>query len=55
MGCMDKESCPSLFVKNILDWNIPDPNAKSITEIRNIRDQIKHKVNDLIYSLAEES
>ena len=28
MGCMDKESCPSLFVKDVLDWNISDPKEK---------------------------
>jgi hypothetical protein len=25
MGCMYKESCPSLFVKDVIDWNISDP------------------------------
>ena len=51
MGCMDKESCPALFMKNILDWEIPDPNGKSIEEVRKIRDQIKTKVMILIKSL----
>ncbi len=53
MGCMDKESCPSLFVKEVLDWNISDPNEKSIDEVRKIRDQIKTKVMSLIDSLEE--
>ena len=53
MGCMDKESCPSLFVKEVLDWNISDPNEKSIDEVRKIRDQIKTKVMCLIDSLEE--
>ena len=51
MGCMDKESCPSLFVKDILDWNIPDPKEKTIDEVREIRDKIKSKVLNLIKSL----
>ena len=55
MGCMDKESCPSLFVKEVLDWNISDPNEKSIDEVRKIRDQIKTKVMSLIDSLEEYS
>ena len=55
MGCMDKESCPSLFVKKVLDWNISDPNEKSIDEVRKIRDQIKTKVMNLIDSLEEYS
>ena len=54
MGCMDKESCPSLFVKDVLDWNISDPKEKSIDEVRKIRDQIKDEVMNLIDSLKED-
>jgi len=39
MGCMDKESCPALFVKDVIDWNIPDPKEKSIDQVREIRDR----------------
>ena len=53
MGCLDKESCPALFMKDILDWQIPDPKGKSIEEVRKIRDQIKTKVMILIKSLEE--
>ena len=53
MGCMDKESCPALFMKDILDWQIPDPKGKSIEEVRKIRDEIKIKVMVLIKSLEE--
>jgi len=53
MGCVDKESCPALFMKDILDWQIPDPKGKSIEEVRKIRDQIKAKVIILIKSLEE--
>ena len=53
MGCMDKESCPTLFMKDILDWQIPDPKGKSIEEVRKIRDQIKTQVMILIKSLEE--
>ena len=55
MGCMDKESCPSLFVKDVLDWNISDPKEKSIDEVRKIRDQIKNEVMNLIDSLKEDN
>ncbi len=51
MGCMDRESCPSLFVKDVLDWNIPDPKEKSLDEVRKIRDQIKSEVLNLIKTL----
>jgi len=53
MDCMDKESCPALFVDDVIDWNIPDPKDKDIAEIRKIRDEIKNKVLDLIRKLEE--
>lgn len=53
MGCIDKESCPALFMNDVLDWQIPDPKGKSIEEVRKIRDQIKTKVMILIKSLEE--
>ena len=53
MGCMDKESCPALFVKDVLDWNISDPKEKSIDDVREIRDQILKEVLYLVKSLEE--
>jgi len=53
MGCMDKESCPALFVRDVVDWNIPDPKGKSIDEIRIIRDTINLKVKELIKKLED--
>lgn len=55
MGCIDQESCPALFLKDVLDWQIPDPKGKSIEQVREIRDQIKSKVMDLIQSLEEKN
>jgi len=54
MGCMDKESCPSLFVKDVENWNIDDPKGKSIEDVRKIRDQIKNDVLNLINSLESD-
>ena len=54
MGCMDKESCPSLFVKDVIDWNISDPKEKSIEQVRIIRDQIKSEVLHLLDSLNDD-
>ena len=51
MGCMDKESCPALFVEEIDDWAIEDPKGKSIEEIRKIRDSIETKVKKLVSEL----
>jgi len=54
MGCMDNESCQSLFVKDVIDWNIPDPKEKTIEQVREIRDQIKSEVLKLIVSINDE-
>ena len=51
MGCMDKESCPALFVKDVIDWNISDPKDKDIEQIREIRNKIKNEVLNLIKKL----
>ena len=53
MGCMDKESCPALFLKDVIDWQIQDPKGKSIEEVREIRDKIEQKVKDFIDSVTE--
>ena len=51
MGCMDKDSCPTIFLPNILDWNLEDPKGKSIEKVREIRDEIDRRVNELVASL----
>ncbi len=45
---MDKELCPSIYVKDVTNWNVSDPKTQSIEQIRIIRDQIKSKVLDMI-------
>jgi protein-tyrosine-phosphatase len=51
MGCMDKESCPALFVNGVVDWAIPDPKGKPLDEVRKIRDMIEKKVQELCKTL----
>jgi protein-tyrosine-phosphatase len=51
MGCMDKELCPSLFVKDVPDWNISDPKEKSLDKVRVIRDAIRSQVMSLVETL----
>ena len=51
MGCMDKESCPTLFLSNVLDWNLEDPKGKSIEIVRKIRDEIDQRVKELVAGL----
>lgn len=48
MGCMDKVSCPTLFLQNLLDWNIEDPKDKQIEKVREIRDEIEQRVKEFV-------
>ena len=54
MGCMNRESCPALFVKEVINWKIPDPKGKDIDQIRKIRNQIKNHVLELIEKLEKQ-
>jgi arsenate reductase len=51
MGCMEKESCPTLFLNNLLDWNIEDPKGKPIEMVREIRDEVERRVRELVSDL----
>lgn len=51
MGCMNKDECPAVFMKNSIDWNIEDPKGKSIEKVREIRDDVKRKVMRLCKTL----
>jgi arsenate reductase (thioredoxin) len=52
MGCMDKSFCPTLFLNNVIDWNIEDPKGKSIEKVREIRDIIEQRVKELVSNLS---
>lgn len=52
MGCMDKNSCPALFLGDVTEWSIPDPKGRSIEEVRKIRDAIERKVQELCRTLG---
>ncbi|MGZ3539245.1 MAG: arsenate reductase ArsC [Thermodesulfobacteriota bacterium] len=46
MGC--EETCPAIPTKKIVEWEIPDPEGKSIDVFRNVRDMIEEKVRTLL-------
>jgi arsenate reductase len=50
MGCSVEKACPASFVP-AEDWELNDPEGKSLEEVRRIRDQIKAKVEALIKEL----
>ena len=51
MGCMEKESCPTLFLHNLIDWNLEDPKGKPIEKVREIRGEIEQRVKGLVASI----
>jgi arsenate reductase (thioredoxin) len=55
MGCLDKGSCPALFIHNLIEWRIEDPKGKSLEEVREIRDDIEQRVKQLAANLVKGS
>ena len=51
MGCLDKTECPVLFINNIVDWSIEDPKGKPIEKVREIRNEIDRRVQEIAQSL----
>ena len=50
MGCGD--ACPIQRAKRVLAWEIPNPKGQSLEAVRQIRDQIEAKVQDLFLRFA---
>jgi len=48
MGCGD--DCPVFPGVRYLDWPVPDPAGRPLAEVRRIRDDLHHRVKDLLAS-----
>jgi protein-tyrosine-phosphatase len=46
MGCGD--ACPYIPGRRYIDWDLPDPSGQSIDKVREIRDEIAHRVETLL-------
>jgi protein-tyrosine-phosphatase len=46
MGCGD--ACPYIPGKRYIDWDLPDPKGRSVDDVRAIRDDISHRVRELL-------
>ena len=53
MGCGD--ACPVIPGKRYIDWELADPKDLPIEKVREIRDDIKQRVEHLVESLDEKS
>ncbi len=49
MGCGDQ--CPYVPGKRYIDWELPDPKGRPLSEVRITRDQINDRVEQLVGEL----
>jgi arsenate reductase len=52
MGCGD--ACPVILGRRYIDWQLEDPKDKKIERVREIRDEIAVRVEQLLADLAAE-
>ena len=50
LGCQD--ACPIIPARKHIEWQIEDPQGKDIDFFRKVRDDVSHKVTELIKSIA---
>jgi arsenate reductase len=53
MGCGVEDECPVLFTPVKDDWDIDDPRGQPIEKYREIRDEVKRKVEELVKKIGE--
>jgi arsenate reductase len=53
MGCGD--ACPYIPGKRYIDWELPDPKGRTISEVRDTRDDIARRVTALAAALDTEA
>jgi protein-tyrosine-phosphatase len=50
MGCGD--ACPIPAGRRYMDWPVPDPHGRPVETVRQSRDEIAHRVADLVAELT---
>jgi arsenate reductase len=52
MGCaVDEAACPAILYATVEDWGLADPKGRPIERVREIRDEVRRRVEALIRSL----
>jgi len=52
MGCaVDEAACPAILYADVEDWGLPDPKGQSPARVREIRDEIARRIDELVRSL----
>ena len=49
MGCGD--SCPSIKAKERIEWNIPDPKNMELVKFKEVIEEIRQKVLELLKTI----
>ena len=59
MGCSVEGVCPGPTLakrqKNLIEWNLEDPEGKSLPEVRRIRNEIERRVVELAQSTKDKA
>ncbi len=53
MGCKGDKFCPTLFAPKVIDLDIEDPQDKPMEKVREIRDEIKKRVLEIINDIED--
>jgi arsenate reductase len=49
MGCaVDEAACPAILYADVEDWGLPDPKGQPIERVREVRDEIRRRVEKLL-------
>jgi protein-tyrosine-phosphatase len=51
MGCGAESFCPAPLLDRVIDWELEDPGDQPIEKVREIRDEIRQRVIQLIKEL----
>ncbi len=51
MGCSVEEVCPAPLLKNSVDWALADPKGQPVEKVKEVRDEIERRVQQLLSKL----
>ena len=53
MGCGIEEACPAPLLARVEDWGLEDPVGQHLEKVRQIREEIRRRVQNLVAELAD--
>jgi arsenate reductase len=53
MGCaVEEAACPAIRYSNVEDWGLPDPKGQPLERVREIREEIRRRVQALLEDMG---